>query len=72
MPQRSAATENRRWVLSEEIRPDFGSKVSMQPEYNCCGKPQGCTNINPECAFLQHPYKKWVREQLAKKEADAS
>lgn len=20
--------------------------------HNCCGKPQGCTNLNPGCAYL--------------------
>lgn len=32
--------------------------------YNCCGKPHGCTNLNPACAYLQHPYKRWVRGEI--------
>ena len=35
---------------------------------NCCGKPQGCTNMNPGCAYLQHPYKKWVRGEITLEE----
>jgi len=32
--------------------------------FNCCGKPQGCTNQNPGCAYLRHPYKRWVRGEI--------
>lgn len=38
------------------------TKVLNDRGFNCCGKPQGCTNMNPGCAYLQHPFKKWVRE----------
>lgn len=31
----------------------------------CCGKPQGCTNMNPGCAYLQHPYKRWARGEIS-------
>lgn len=43
-------------------------KVNAIPGSNCCGKPQGCTNMNPGCAYLQHPYKKWVRGEITLEE----
>ena len=39
-------------------------KVNAIPGSNCCGKPKGCTNQNPGCAYLQHPYKKWLRGEI--------
>lgn len=32
--------------------------------YSCCGKPKGCTNMNAGCAYLEHPYKRWVRGEI--------
>ena len=32
--------------------------------HNCCGKPQGCTNMNDGCAYLKHPYKRFVRGEI--------
>lgn len=43
----------------------MGKPVLSKPGYDCCGKPQGCSNMNPGCAYLEHPYKRWAREQMA-------
>lgn len=32
--------------------------------FDCCGKPQGCTNMNAGCAYLNHPYKRMIRKML--------
>lgn len=42
----------------------FGLRALNARGYNCCGKPQGCTNQNPGCAYLRHPYKRWVRGEI--------
>lgn len=42
----------------------IGKAALADRGYNCCGKPQGCTNMNPGCAYLQHPYKRWVRGEI--------
>jgi hypothetical protein len=28
----------------------------------CCGKPQGCTNMSDQCVLKNHPWKRWHRE----------
>lgn len=38
--------------------------------YDCCGKPKGCTNTNERCAYLNHPYKLWVRGEITKEEME--
>lgn len=42
----------------------IGKQALADRGYNCCGKPKGCTNMNPGCAYLQHPYKSWVRGEI--------
>ena len=49
---------------------EFGKGLSKHG-YNCCGKPKGCTNMNPDCAHLQHPYKQWVRGEITLVELNA-
>jgi hypothetical protein len=49
---------------------EFGKGLSKHG-YNCCGKPKGCTNMNPGCAHLQHPYKQWVRGEITLVELNA-
>lgn len=47
------------------MEPYFGNpKVNAIPGANCCGKPVGCTNQNPGCVYLSHPYKRWVRGEI--------
>jgi hypothetical protein len=49
--------------FSTRVDVDFGfGKGLSEHGYSCCGKPKGCTNMNPGCAHLNHPYKQWVRE----------
>lgn len=30
----------------------------------CCGKPVGCTNMSDQCRMLNHPWKRWHREEF--------
>ena len=50
--------------MTEERPFVFGNPKLNQLGHNCCGKPQGCTNQNPGCAYLQHPYKRWIRGEI--------
>lgn len=34
-----------------------GAKVAATGR-RCCGKPVGCTISDPECLYLQHPWKR--------------
>jgi hypothetical protein len=33
-------------------------------DHTAWSEPQGCTNANPGCAYLQHPYKRWARGEV--------
>ena len=61
--------------MSACARPDsdftFGKRKLNELGHNCCGKPQGCTNMNPGCAYLQHPYKQFVRGEITLVELNA-
>jgi hypothetical protein len=49
---------------------EFGKGLSKHG-YNCCGKPKGCTNMNPGCAHLNHPYKRFIRGEITLVELNA-
>lgn len=50
----------------------IGKPALSKHGYNCCGKPKGCTNMNPGCAHLNHPYKRWVRGEITFDDLNAS
>jgi hypothetical protein len=51
--------------------PFIGRPALTARGYDCCGKPQGCTNQNPRCAYLQHPFKRFVRGEITLDELNA-
>lgn len=56
----------------ESVALYLGKPALNERGYNCCGKPRGCTNMNAGCAYLQHPYKRWVRGEIALEEVPTS
>ena len=47
--------------MSEE---EFGLGPRWAWGGTCCGKPVGCTNMSDQCRMLNHPWKRWHREEF--------